>query len=168
MRVAELMTTPPVTVVPGAPVRDAARRMAEGRVGCVLVTDRGALRGVLTDRDLVVRWAAAGGDPSVTVGEIMSTPAVTVDADDDLAAAYRAFRRTGVRRLPVVEGARLAGVLTIDDLFLDVLQHLADLLGPVSWSALREGSAGPGPAERPDHHGSTPWNATAGTPSAAS
>ncbi|GAA2796262.1 CBS domain-containing protein [Kitasatospora paracochleata] len=146
MRVAELMSAPPVTVPPTASVRDAARRMAAAEVGCVLVADREALRGVLTDRDLAVRWLAADADPdpTVPVAAVMSSPAVTVGAEEDLSAAYRAFRRTGVRRLPVVDGTRPVGVLAIDDLFLDVLQHLADLLGPVSWSALREGPAGPG------------------------
>ncbi|GAA4833631.1 CBS domain-containing protein [Kitasatospora terrestris] len=164
MRVSDLMTAPPVTVPPSAPVRQAAQRMADARVGCVLVADRGTLHGVLTDRDLAVRWAAVGADPSTPVSAVMSAPAVTVDATDDLAAAYRAFRRTGVRRLAVVDGTRPVGVVTVDDLFLDVLQHLADLLGPVSWSALREGSAGPGPTgRRTDPDGSTPWN-TAGTP----
>lgn len=167
MRVAELMTAPPVTVAPTASVRDAARRMDDQEVGCVLVADRGALVGVLTDRDLVVRWLAARADQSARVTEVMSAPPVTLDADDDLDSAYRAFRRTGVRRLPVLAGARLVGVLAIDDLFLDVLQRLADLLGPVSWSALREGSAGPGAAEWTSHNGSTSWNTT-GTPSARS
>ncbi|WP_371494693.1 CBS domain-containing protein [Kitasatospora sp. NBC_00374] len=79
----------------------------------------------------------------------MSAPAVTVDATDDLETAYRAFRRAGVRRLPVVDRHRLVGLLAVDDLFLDVSQHLSDLLGPLSFSALREGSAGPGPAAHP-------------------
>jgi CBS domain-containing protein len=96
MRVAELMSAPPVAVAPSTPVRQAARRMADQQVGCVLVVDHGALRGVLTDRDVTVRWAAAGADRCVSVVEVMSAPAVTVGMDDDL--------------------------------FLDVVHHLADLL----------------------------------------
>ncbi|MGE7434284.1 CBS domain-containing protein [Kitasatospora sp. NPDC001175] len=163
MRVADLMTAPPVTVTPHTTARDAARRMDEEAVGCVLVAEGGTLHGVLTDRDLVVRALARNADPATRVSELMSAPVVTLDTTDDLAAAYRAFRRTGVRRLPVLDGYRLAGVLTIDDLFLDVLQNLADLLGPVSWSALREGSPGPGPAIPPAAVRSTPWK-SAGTP----
>ncbi|WP_406259854.1 hypothetical protein OH779_01380 [Actinacidiphila glaucinigra] len=58
--------------------------------------------------------------------------------DDIIADAYRTFRRCGVRRLPVLEGHRLVGVPTVDDLFLDVFQHLADLLGPVAGTVLKE------------------------------
>ncbi|WP_354638292.1 CBS domain-containing protein [Kitasatospora camelliae] len=145
MRVAEFMTSPPVTADPVTTAREAARLMAEQAVGCVLVVDRGRLRGVLTDRDLAVRVLARGADPETPVGGLMSAPVVTLDADEDVSAAYRTFCRTGVRRLPVLRDGRVVGVLAVDDLFLDVLQHLADLLGPISWSALREGGPGPGP-----------------------
>ncbi|MEU9047782.1 MULTISPECIES: CBS domain-containing protein [unclassified Kitasatospora] len=165
MRITDLMTTPPVTVTPRATARDAAREMSEQQVGCVLVAEHETLHGILTDRDLVVRALAQGTAPDAPVSELMSAPAVTVDTTDDLDAAYRAFRRTGVRRLPVLDGHRLVGVLTIDDLFRDVLQHLADLLGPVSISALRESGPGPGAAEHPAPRRITPWTA-AGTPSA--
>ncbi|MFJ1708880.1 cyclic nucleotide-binding/CBS domain-containing protein [Kitasatospora sp. NPDC088346] len=149
MRVADLMITPPIAVRPSATVRQAARRMEEEAVGCVLVADHATLQGILTDRDLVVRALAPGADMETPVSDFMSAPAVTVAATDDLETAYRAFRRTGVRRLPVLDGPRLVGLLAVDDLFLDVLQRLSDLLGPVSFSALREGSAGPGPAVHP-------------------
>jgi len=147
MRVADLMITPPVTVSPEATARRAARRMDDEAVGCVLVTEDGNLRGIVTDRDLVLRALAAGAEPDIPVSELMSAPAVTVDVTDDIEAAYRAFRRSGVRRLPVLDGHRLVGLLAVDDLFLDVLQRLFDLLGPVSWSALREG--GPDTAGTP-------------------
>ncbi|MEU9126909.1 CBS domain-containing protein [Kitasatospora sp. NPDC048540] len=156
MRVADLMITPPIAVLPTATVRQAARRMDEEAVGCVLVAEDATLHGVLTDRDLVVRALAPGADPETPVFEFMSAPAVTVDVTDDLETAYRVLRRTGVRRLPVLDGARLVRLLAVDDLFLDVLQRLSDLLGPLSFSALREGSAGPGPAAHPDPLGSTP------------
>ncbi|MFD0274628.1 cyclic nucleotide-binding/CBS domain-containing protein [Kitasatospora sp. NPDC127111] len=163
MRVSDLMVTPPITVAPDATALEAARRMEAEAVGCLMVAEGGVLHGVLTDRDLVVRVLATGATPETPVGVLMSAPAVTIDADQDLAAAYRAFRRSGVRRLPVLEAGRPVGLLAIDDLFLDVLQRLSDLLGPVSWSALREGGPGPGPT----HPRSTPWNST-GTPSARS
>ncbi|GHH59716.1 hypothetical protein GCM10018781_03420 [Kitasatospora indigofera] len=146
MRVADLMITPPIAVPPHATVRQAARRMDREAVGCVLVAEGDTLHGILTDRDLVVRALAPSATPESPVSEFMSAPAVTVDVADDLEAAYQVFRRTGVRRLPVLDGHRLVGLLAVDDLFLDVLQRLSDLLGPLSFSVLREGSAGPGPA----------------------
>ncbi len=139
MKISDLMISPPVTVAPDASVRAAALRMDERSVGSVLVAEDGTLRGVLTDRDVVVR-AVAPGLPvdATTVAEVMSAHPVTVDVTDSVDAAYRAFRRSGVRRLPVLDGHRLVGVLTIDDLFLDVFQRFADLLGPVSWSTVQE------------------------------
>ena len=143
MRISDLMISPPVTVVPGASVRAAAFRMDEESVGSVLVAEDGALRGVLTDRDVAMRTVAAGlPTETTTVAEVMSAHPVTVDVTDSVDAAYRAFRTSGVRRLPVLDGHRLVGVLTIDDLFLDVFQRFADLLGPVSWSMLQEPPAG--------------------------
>ncbi len=138
MKVSALMTAPPVTVSPQASAQQAALRMAEQAVGCVLVAEHDRLQGILTDRDLVVRAMAGGLHPETPVTELMSTPVSTVAATDDIDTAYGAFRRGGVRRLPVLDGDRLVGVLAIDDLFRDVLQRLADLLGPVSWSVLRD------------------------------
>lgn len=138
MKVSEFMNAPVVTVQPGTPVRQAALRMEDAGVGSVLVARADRLLGIVTDRDLVVRCLAQGGDPDMPVSELMSAPVTTLDVTDDLADAYRTFRRCGVRRLPVLDGHRLAGVLTVDDLFLDVFQHLADLLGPVAWTVLKE------------------------------
>ncbi|MGW6390986.1 CBS domain-containing protein [Streptomyces sp. NPDC055103] len=68
----------------------------------------------------------------------MTSPVITVSATDDIHTAYRTFRRSGVRRLPVVDGHRVVGVLTVDDMLIDVFRRLADLLGPVAWSVLEE------------------------------
>ncbi|MEV7358848.1 CBS domain-containing protein [Kitasatospora sp. NPDC091276] len=138
MKAAELMTAPPATVGLAATVFEAARRMEQQAVGCVLVTDDGRLRGILTDRDLTVRGLAHGHDPGQPVADLMTTPVTTVDADDDLDTAYRTFRTSGVRRLPVLDDGRPVGVLTVDDLLRDVVERLVDLLIPVSHSTLRE------------------------------
>ncbi|MEV6210186.1 CBS domain-containing protein [Kitasatospora sp. NPDC051914] len=145
MRVSDLMISPPMTVPPDSTAAEAARLMADRAIGCVLVADGQTLLGVLTDRDLVVRVLADGADADTSVSRLMSAPPLTVDADDELNAAYRTFRRTGVRRLPVLRDGVPVGVITVDDLFLDVLQHFTDLLGPVSRSTLHEEAAVPPP-----------------------
>ncbi|MEW2299744.1 CBS domain-containing protein [Streptomyces sp. NPDC006655] len=133
------MTAPPVTVAPDVGLAEAARRMAAASVGSVLVVDdEGVLVGIVTDRDVALRGLGGGLDGDAGVEAVMSARVVTVDAGDDLRAAYRAFRRTGVRRLPVLELGRVVGVLTVDDLFLDVFRGLADLLGPVARTVLQE------------------------------
>ncbi|CAK7283426.1 MULTISPECIES: CBS domain-containing protein [Streptomyces] len=136
--VGRLMSAPPVTVTPDVSLAEATRRMAEAAVGSLLVVEDGALRGIVTDRDLALRGLGEGLPLGSRVDAVMSPRVVTLDAGDEIHAAYRAFRRTGVRRLPVLDGGRPVGVLTLDDLLLDVFRRLADLLGPVAWSVLRE------------------------------
>lgn len=76
-----------------------------------------ALAGMLTDRDIVVRCVSSGGDPgAVTVRSIMSRDPVTVEAGADIRRAMETMRAAQVRRLPVTEGGKLAGILSIDDI----------------------------------------------------
>ncbi|MFH9979194.1 CBS domain-containing protein [Streptomyces sp. NPDC017179] len=138
MRVSEVMTAPAVCVPPHVSLAEASRQMAECAVGSVLVVEDGALRGIVTDRDLAVRGMGGGLGTEARVETVMSPRVATIEAADDLQVAYRSFRRTGVRRLPVLDAGRVVGVLTIDDLFLEVFRRLADLLGPVAWSVLHE------------------------------
>lgn len=150
MKVSEVMTSPPVAVAAHVSLVEATRRMTDSAVGSLLVTEEGVLRGIVTDRDLALRGIGGGLEPEARVDAVMSARVVTVDADDDLRVAYRTFRRTGVRRLPVLDGDRVVGVLTIDDLLLDVFRRLADLLGPVTWSVLQEPPGPPSAAGAPD------------------
>ncbi|RVU22748.1 CBS domain-containing protein [Streptomyces antnestii] len=138
MQVSEVMAAPPVCVAPHDSLAEATRLMVESAVGSLLVIRDGAVCGIVTDRDIAVRGMGGGLDREARVDAVMSARVVAVEADDDLDMAYRTFRRTGVRRLPVLREGEAVGVLTIDDLFLDVLGRLADLLGPVSWSVLQE------------------------------
>ena len=115
----ELMTTNPTTVEPSAPVVDAARVMKQQDVGPVPVVENGdRLAGIVTDRDIVLRVVAEGGDPqSMTVGEIMSRDLATVDPDQPLDEALRLMARHQVRRLPVCEeDGRLVGIVAQADI----------------------------------------------------
>ncbi len=115
----ELMTTNPTTVEPSAKVVDAARAMRQQDVGPVPVVENGdRLAGIVTDRDIVLRVVADGGDPqSTTVGEIMSRDLVTVDPDQPLDEALRLMARHQIRRLPVCEeDGRLVGIVAQADI----------------------------------------------------
>ncbi|MEV7391884.1 CBS domain-containing protein [Streptomyces sp. NPDC091215] len=150
MKVREVMTALPVAVAPDVRLAEAARRMVQAAVGSVLVVDdEDRLVGIVTDRDIALRGLGDGLDRDAKVAAVMSGRVVTVDAGDDVQAAYRVFRRTGVRRLPVLELDRAVGMLTVDDLFLDVFRALADLLGPLARTVLQE------PSDR-DPAGGTP------------
>jgi CBS domain-containing protein len=114
------MTSDVKTAAPSQPLTDAARLMAEEDVGVVPVVDGERLVGVLTDRDIVIRAIAIGGDPrTVEIGEIASRDPVTVRPDDDLDDALRLMAQHQVRRLPVVEDGRLVGVLATADVAME-------------------------------------------------
>ncbi|MDT0467391.1 CBS domain-containing protein [Streptomyces gibsoniae] len=150
MKVSDVMSAPAVAVPPGTSLAEAARQMDECGVGSVVVVEGGALRGIVTDRDLAVWGLGRGLDCGARVEEVMSSQVITVGVHDDIHVAYRTLRRSGVRRLPVLDGHRVVGMLTVDDLLLDVFQRVADLLGPVAWSVLEE-PPGPPSADSPAH-----------------
>ncbi|MET9323532.1 CBS domain-containing protein [Streptomyces sp. NPDC003038] len=129
-KIREIMTERLVTVGEGTSVHDAARRMRDEDIGDVLVTDDGRLRGLVTDRDLVVRALAEGKDPeNTTVGEICSAEIVSVGPDDDVGRAVDLMRDHSLRRLPVVEKDRAVGIVSIGDLAIerDETSALADI-----------------------------------------
>ncbi|MGW0364539.1 CBS domain-containing protein [Streptomyces sp. NPDC002990] len=129
-KIREIMTERLVTVGEGTSVHDAACRMRDEGIGDVLVTDDGHLRGLVTDRDLVVRALAEGKDPeNTTVGEICSADVVSVGPDDDVDRAVSLMRDHSLRRLPVVEGDRAVGIVSLGDLAIerDEKSALADI-----------------------------------------
>jgi len=113
----EVMTSQVKTCEPDTTVTEAAKVMAQEDVGPVPIVEEGRLTGMVTDRDIVVRVVAEGRDPSsTTVGEIASRDLVTVSPDDDLDAALEHLARKQVRRIPVVEGDRLVGIVAQADI----------------------------------------------------
>ncbi len=102
----------------GAPVADAAERLAEQDVGVLAICQGGnRLSGVITDRDIVVRVIAQGLDPDeLTVGECGSGEPVTASPQETLDQAAQRMGEQEVRRLPVTDGGRLIGILSHSDL----------------------------------------------------
>jgi CBS domain-containing protein len=112
----ELMTSNPTTCPSSASVLDVAKLMAQEDVGPVPVVEGDRLTGIVTDRDLVVRVLAERRDPSsTTVGEILSSDLVTAQPDTSLDEALSLMSQNQVRRLPVVEGGRLVGIVAQAD-----------------------------------------------------
>jgi CBS domain-containing protein len=115
----DAMTPSPETVETSSTAVEAARRMKEADAGMIPVVQNGKLIGTVTDRDIAVRVVAEGKDPqTTTVGEIASKDVVTVEPDLDLGQALKLMARHQVRRLPVVEGDSLVGVIAQADLAL--------------------------------------------------
>ena len=114
--VREVMTSEPETVQASTTVSEAAKLMKKAEAGMIPVVEGGELRGTVTDRDIVLRVVAEGKDPqSTSAGEIASGELVTVQPDQNLDEALKLMAQHQVRRLPVVEGGRLVGILAQAD-----------------------------------------------------
>jgi len=128
--VQDMMTPDPITLPETASLADAAQKMREAGIGDVVVLDDGAVCGIVTDRDIVVRGIAEGRDPrSTTLAEVCSRELTTLSPDDQVGTAARLMREHAVRRLPVVKRGRPVGILTIGDLAVqqDPESALADV-----------------------------------------
>ncbi|MEU8305141.1 CBS domain-containing protein [Actinomadura sp. NPDC048955] len=116
-KVRDIMTGSPTSVSPELDIVTVARAMRDEQIGAVLVAEGDDLKGVVTDRDLVVRGLAAGGDPAqVKIGGIASKVTATVRPDDSTEKAAQIMRERSVRRLPVLEDGRPVGIVSIRDL----------------------------------------------------
>jgi CBS domain-containing protein len=98
-------------------VQDAARKLAELGVGALPICgEDNRLKGMITDRDIVVKVLAAGNDPStVRAGDLAQGEVVTIGADDDAAELLRTMAQHKVRRLPVIDGHDLVGIVALAD-----------------------------------------------------
>ncbi|MFK0115533.1 CBS domain-containing protein [Streptomyces sp. NPDC090994] len=118
--VRDIMTGDPVTVEPQTSVTAVARIMRDQDLGAVLVTDGDDLRGLVTDRDLVIRALAEGGDPErTTVAGACSDDLVTVRPDEELDHAVQVMREHAVRRVPVVDQGHPVGIVSLGDLAME-------------------------------------------------
>ena len=135
MQVSDVMTKNVVTVGPEEPVAVAARTLSRSNVGSLPVcTADGRLRGMLTDRDIVLRSVASNEDAGQqTVREIMSRHLVTAAPEDPVGLAAQRMAREQVRRLPVTKIGKLVGMLTLRDLVrapglqMEAAQTLAEI-----------------------------------------
>ena len=111
------MTAGVVTAAPEASAISVARQMRDNRVGSVVIVDpAGCPVAMITDRDLALRVFAEGVDPETAVGEHASRPLVNGEPAMELEEAAALMVTHRVRRLPVVDGDRLAGIVTLDDI----------------------------------------------------
>jgi CBS domain-containing protein len=136
MKVIDAVRRSGVGVGPECTIHEAATLMEQAGVGSLAVLDADRLVGIVTDRDLVCRALARGLSPNGRLDGVMSSPVVTIDADAELHDAFGVFRTHAVRRLAVTSGEAFLGTLTIDDLLVDVVGHLADLTRPVTAEVL--------------------------------
>ena len=125
MRVRDLMTPTPITVGPEMPMLQARERMREARIRHLVVTEDARVIGIVTDRDIRLNLPSPATSLSVweinhllarlTVREIMSASVIVVDPDRSVAEAARIMTDHKIGALPVVDGTRLAGIITESD-----------------------------------------------------
>jgi len=115
VQVRDVMTEPTVTESATDSLRAAAERMWRQQTGSLLVTEQGHLTGIITERD-ILRAVALGADPDrTTVDEIMTADVFTVPPHMPLQQAAREMAVRWIRHLPVTDGGRLLGVVSMRD-----------------------------------------------------
>lgn len=114
------MTRDPRTVGADDPVANAAQIMRDSDIGDVIVTEGDQVKGIVTDRDIVVRGVAEGRDAQSTkVSEVCTTGVETIEPDTSVDDALRMMREHDIRRLPVVQGGSPVGIISIGDLAVE-------------------------------------------------
>ena len=145
MKVKELMSTNITCVSESTPADQIALQMRKNDVGCMPVCDdAGRIKGIVTDRDLVIRClakaVAAGkndkraGSTMLTAGDIMSLDPVTVSPDQNIHDAALLFSAHKIRRLPVTEASRIVGMLSLGDVAVKpvYIDEAGDALSAIS------------------------------------
>ena len=118
MLVSEVMSADVMCISPEESVAMAAKMLARSDVGVLPVCASGArLKGMLTDRDIVLRCVAPGSDPEkLTAGEIMSRVTASASPTDEVETAVKLMSDRQLRRLPVVSDGRVVGMLSLGDI----------------------------------------------------
>jgi CBS domain-containing protein len=118
----EIMTPDAKCIGENETVAEAAKQLAELDVGSMPICgEDDRLKGMLTDRDIVVKVLAQGKDPSsTTAGELAQGTPVTIGADDSVSDALAKMKEHKIRRLPVIDDHRLVGIISIADVATNV------------------------------------------------
>jgi len=112
-----------ITLPPSASILEASKKMTEHLIGSILVVEGEALIGIFTERDLLNRVVSAGLSPQDTLlSQVMSKNVRTVSLSDSVEAVFRRMEETKCRHIPVVDGPKLVGVLTMRN----ILEWLTD------------------------------------------
>ncbi len=127
----QIMQKELVTILPSSTVFDAAVKMKENHVGSVLVVEEGwNLKGILTDRDIVMMVATDARDPRwISVSDIMTADPRTINSDADVESALRIMNSAHVHRLPVTEDGKLVGLLSSADLAVEMKDEFSQFIG---------------------------------------
>jgi len=126
MSIKDVMVEEVITVESNTKVREAVELMNENEIGCLVVTRKGKPVGIVTERDILKKIICQSKDPEqVRVSEIMSEPLVVGKVDMDLGGVARLMLKRNVKKLPIVNGGNLIGLITLTDIVrVDHIEHL--------------------------------------------
>jgi CBS domain-containing protein len=117
LRVADVMVKEVITIDAKLTVKEAAGIMNKFEIGCVIAVRKGKAMGILTERDLLKRVVAEGRDASkIKVKDVMTSPLVVTESDMDLGEAVRLMFKMKIKKLPVVDGKKLVGLVSLTDI----------------------------------------------------
>lgn len=139
-KVRDIMSKKVVSVMPSTTVQDAAKMMQQHNIGSVPVVSGGEVKGILTDRDIILRCVASGKDPAQIKSEdIMTSNVVCLTPDQSVHDVVDMMATEQVRRLPVIEGGVIQGMVSFSDV---ARRHtgpeVADAIGHISETQTNE------------------------------
>jgi len=114
--VKDIMKKEVITIDELESIQDAAQKMTEANVGCVIVTKKDNPVGIITERDYVTRVAAEGRPLFTVVTTVMSFPLTVISPDETVWDAAEIMKDKGIHKLPVREGNKIVGIVTTTDL----------------------------------------------------
>ena len=126
MAVKDIMVEEVITVSPDTKIRDAVELMNKNEIGCLVVTNKGKPVGIITERDILKKiFCQSKNAEQVKVSEIMSAPLLVGTVDMELGDAARLMLKQNVKKLPIVSGEQLVGLVTLTDIVrVDHIEHL--------------------------------------------
>ncbi|MCD6241385.1 CBS domain-containing protein [Candidatus Bathyarchaeota archaeon] len=117
LKVKDVMVTDLVTVKADISVKKAVKVMNDFEIGCLIVVEDGEAIGIITERDILKRIVVEGRNPEKTlVGEVMSKPLIVTGPETSLEEAIESMFKHKIKKLPVVEGGKLVGLVTFTDI----------------------------------------------------
>ncbi|MBD3388063.1 MAG: CBS domain-containing protein [Candidatus Altiarchaeales archaeon] len=146
-RISDIMTHRVITVNESMTVYDAACAMASKNVGSILITEKASLKGILTERDILRQIGQGNNVDKMLVSDLMTKNVMTVTSDTRISDAGRILVEHRFRRLPVVDGGVLVGIVTSTDLVFElnshqISGHISDYMSTTTYTVRSSASVG--------------------------
>ncbi len=112
----QIMTKTILTADKSVSIQDAAQKMKELKIGCIIITDNAKPIGIVTERDFVTKVAAEGRPLFTEISEVMSSPLITIEPEDTIWEASEMMKEKLIHKLPVKENDQIIGIVTTSDI----------------------------------------------------